>query len=520
MKYTKQLVKDEELDKRIKEGFEKAYTLAKSGYGPRSGNALLEQIYDDPVSSHDGITNIKDYYDEDPVVNMVIRSLVQASSKNNKNVGDGTTGVVVLSCLLYREAMKLIGAGYNRFEVAEMLQESGFQAIEELKLHAKPFEPSMIKKIANISSNSDSISSLLAEIFEKLGPDAHIIIQDSEGDGVQSSLIDGFYFNKGFTYASLIKDQVNFESIHYKEPIILSEKTFTTATEIAPILKTLVAANKKEVIFIGEITQQALELVALQHRAGLLSLVIVEPAHHDSLRAVFLEDLATFLDAKILSMGAKGSDFTIDMMGYAEKTIINSKSTTFIGGDGDKVKLKERIEKLEKQLSMTTNQFDLEIISQRLNRLKGKMAIVTVGAPTELARKDLKLRIDDSISAVQASPRYGVLPGGGVALSRISSDNKFYKSYQGLLKTLAENSGLNTEKVLLRVLEKPYWQGFNFKKLNSSSEDYKTVDMFKEGVIDPAEVVIELVKNATSIVSTLITTNIALTMVNRDDKDL
>ena len=394
MKFTKRLVDEEELQAGIKEGIDKAYRLARAGYGPRSGNALLEQKYDDPVSSHDGITNIKDYYDEDPNVNSVIRSLVQASSKNNKNVGDGTTGVILLSCFLYRKAIKLIGAGYNRFEVSDMLLESGYKVIEELKQNAKPFEPSMIKKIANISSNSNSISDLLTEIFDKLGANAHIVLQDSEGDGVESSIINGFYFNKGFTYAGLIKDQVNFESIHYKEPIILSEKTFTTASEIAPILQTLVANKQKEAIFIGEITQQALELVAVNHRGGVLSLVIVEPAHHDSLRSVFLEDLATFVGAKVLPMGAKGSDFTVDMMGMADKTIINSKSTTFIGGGGNPDDLKERIKKLETQLATTSNQFDLETISQRLNRLKGQMAI---GAISEAVVKVFSDKIIGSL---------------------------------------------------------------------------------------------------------------------------
>lgn len=519
MKLVKNLVSGEALQIKIREGVAKAFTISKAGYGPRSGNALLEQIYGDPITSHDGITNIRNYFDADPIINMTIRALVQASNKNNKTVGDGTTGAVILSHYLYMEAYKLVLGGHNRMEVAELIKQTGNSVIEQLIKTAKPFKRSMIKKIAQVSSNDEAISDMLEEIFLALGTDGHVLIEDTEGDFITSEVIEGFYFNKGLTYLALANDPSNLVSRHYNAPIILSEKRFINAIDIAPILSVLVKNNIHEVILIGELHQEALEYVARNKKEGFINVVAVEPLHHEGLRSLFLDDLSLIIGAKVIPAGFRPSDFNLDMIGYAEKATINTKSTTIIGGDGAREDVEKRCGDLETQLKEATNQVDITNLSERLARLRGKLAIVTVGAPGDLERKEVKLRVEDAISAVQASPLHGVLPGGGVALAKVDA-GIFTGAYQSLLKCLAENSGLNTEKVLMTVLESKPWYGYNFKTIDNLKPDYTTVELYKEGVIDPAEVVIEIVRNASSAVSSLITVSIAEVLANRDEKEI
>ncbi len=519
MKLVKKLVSGEELQIKIREGVNKAFEISKAGYGPRSGNALLEQIYGDPITSHDGITNIRNYFDEDPIINMTIRALVQASNKNNKTVGDGTTGAVILSYYLYKEAYKLVLGGHNRMEIAELIKQTGDDVIKQLIKMAKPFKKSMIKKIANISSNNNAISEMLEEIFLTLGTDGHVLIEDTEGDFITSEIIEGFYFNKGFTYLALANDPSNLISLHYNAPIILSEKSFVNAMDIAPILSMLVKNKIHEVVLIGELHQEALEYVARNKKEGYISVVAVEPLHHEGNRSLFLDDLSVITGGKVLPPGFRTSDFTLDMIGYAQKVTINTKSTTIIGGDGDKEDLRLRCSDLEQQLKEATNQIDITNLTERLSRLKGKLAIVTVGAPGDLERKEVKLRIEDAISAVQASPIHGILPGGGVALARVDA-GIFTNSYQSLLKCLADNSGLNTEKVLMTVLESNNWLGYNFKTISNINPDYSPLNLYQEGIIDPTEVVIEIVKNACSAVSSLITVSIAEVLANRDEKEI
>jgi chaperonin GroEL len=519
MKLVKRLVEGEELQLKIREGVSKAFTISKAGYGPKSGNALLEQIYGDPILSHDGITNIRNYFDADPVINMTIRALVQASNKNNKTVGDGTTGAVILSYYLYVEAYRLVLAGYNRMEVAELIKQTADSVIDQLIKSAKPFKKSMVKKIANVSSGSEAISEMLDDIFTVLGTNGHVLIQDTEGDFITSEIIEGFYFPKGLTYLALANDPSNLVHKQFKPPIIISEKRFMTATDIAPILSTLVKSSIKDVILIGELHQEALDFVARNKREGFINVVAVEPMHHEGIRSLFLDDLATVIGGKVLSAGFRPSDFTIEMLGYAESVTINTKSTTIIGGDGAKEDVEKRISDLDEQLKEATNQIDIDNLSERLARLRGKLAIVTVGAPGDLERKEVKLRVEDAISAVQASPLHGVLPGGGVALARVNA-GQFSGAYQSLLKCLAENSGLNTEKILISILESKYWYGFNFRSMSSLKPDYTPVELYQEGIIDPAEVVIEIVKNATSAVSSLITVGIAEVLNDRDEKEI
>ena len=509
MKQARKLIREDKLQEGIAKGARKAYLLAKAGYGPKAGNAMLEQPYGDPLLSRDGITNIRKFYDEDPVQNMTIRSIVQASSQSNKNAGDGTTAAIILSYFLYTEARKLISAGHNRMEVAENLQEIAQLVCKQLDKLAEPFDISLLKKVARISSGSDAIGELLTEVFEDLGMDAHVLVENYGGDGIFSEIIDGFYFNRGFAHVALANDPSNLVSKHNEVPILITEKALLTTPDIAPLLDKINSAGMKELVIIGEVGPEAMDVIVYTRLQGLMTVLPIEPPVHEGLRTLFLDDLALVTGGKVY----RGQDeFDKDLLGFAKKVIVNGKSTTIIDGDGSGEDIEKRVAELKDQLNSATEEADLNALRERIGRLEGKLAIIRVGAPTELEQQEVKLRIEDAVCAIQAAPSDGVLPGGAVALARVQA-RRFSGAYKELIKCLADNAGLNPERILDSIEQTKNWYGYDLKNLTK-----KPIDLLKAGVVDPTLVIKEIVKNATSIASSLITSSVALTLVNRDDK--
>lgn len=510
MKQTKQLIEEEELQTGIAKGAYKAFVLAKAGYGPKAGNAMLEQPFGDPLLSRDGITNIRKFYDEDPIQNMAIRSIVQASSQSNKNGGDGTTATIILAFQLYTLARKLIAAGYNRMTVSKELQDEAERVVTQLTNLAEPFDTKLLKKIAEISSGSEAIGEMLTEIFQKLGMDAHVLVENYSGDGIYSEIVDGFYFNKGLQQLALANDPSNLESRHMDVPILIAEKPFRTAPDIAPVLEKIKIAGMNDLILIGEVGPEALDVILLSRMQGVMTVIPVEPPVYEGMRTLFLDDLALVTGGKVYN--STPEDFDTSMLGFAQKVIINGKSTTILGADGASEDVRMRISELKKQLNESTEEVDFNALKERIGRLSGQLAIIRVGAPTELEQKEVKLRMDDAVCAIQAAPKGGVLPGGGVALARVNA-GRFSDAYKSLIKCLAENAGLNPERILSSVENAKDWYGFDFKNFSENPKD-----LLKAGILDPTLVVKEVVKNATSIACSLITASVGLTLVNREEK--
>ena len=406
MKQVKELIIGDELDSKIASGLKQAYALEKAGYGPKAGNALLEQTYGNPLISRDGITNIKNFFLENPVENAAVRTVFEASSQSNKNVGDGTTATVLLSVLLYEEARKQLASGKNRMEVANRLKEVSYSVIEQLRELAKPFDISLLPKIAEISSGSENNGVLLAELFNEVGIDGEIIVEAAGEDGIVGDVINGFWFPKGFTVLSLANDPSNLVSKHSMVPILMSERPMKTTADIAPLLQKVVT-QFKDIILVAEIGNEVADLLLLNHVKGIVNVVPIEPLGFEGKRSIFFDDLASVVGGRPYRTSPE--DFKMEDLGYADKVLIDGKSTTIIIDDNenndDLLKARRnRIFELKEQLDQTSDIIDVDALRERITRLEGKLGFIRVGAPTELERGEAKLRMDDAISAIKSAP--------------------------------------------------------------------------------------------------------------------
>lgn len=516
MKQAKRLITGQELETKIRDGLEKAYILEKAGYGPRAGNVMLEQNYGEPQISRDGITNIKRFFLEDPVENEAVRSVYQASSQSNKNVGDGTTASILLSVLLYQEAQKQLSAGKNRMEVSRRLKEVSYEVIEQCKKLAKPFTDSLLPKVAEISSGNAELGLLISTLFSKLGIDGQVVVEAAGEDGIIGDVIDGFWFPKGFTHVALANDPSNLVSKHSGVPILMCDRPMRTTADIAPLL-TKIIPHYKEIILIAEIGNEVADLLLLNHVKGIINVTPVEPLGFEGKRSLFLDDLAAVVGGR--PFRSSTDDFRLEELGYADKVLIDGKSTTIVVDENNEDNYpilqtrKQRIDELKQQLAEASEIIDVDALRERITRLEGKLGFIRVGAPTELERNELKLRVDDAICAIKSAPALGVLPGGGVALARVDAQ-EFTPAYERLIMEQADNAGLNPQEVLFKIKAAKDWQGIDFK----TADRVKLIDMYKAGIIDPCRVIEEVVKNATSIASMLITVQASTVFVNRDEK--
>ena len=498
------------------QGIEEAYTLAKEGYGPGAGNAMIELNYGYPLSSRDGVTNLRKLYLEDGDANMVARTIVQASEKNNKLVGDGTTGVVILAYHLYKEAMKLVGTGHNKMVVAKMLEQTASEVIKAIDNMKIETTPDLSRFVAKVSASDEAIGDMIADVIERVGLDGNIIVEEFDGIGSYDEEVDGFYFRKGFTNEFLVNNLTALESRMQDVDILITEKTLKNGSDIAPLLNSIIAKTGKghELLIIGDVSDEALATLALNKVNGNISVTLVDVPVHGPMRSLFLEDIAITTGGKVFPTGANASSFTTEMLGEADKVIINTFSTTIIGGKGSDEDLRTRIADLRSQLKKAESLTDKEEIRKRLSALTGKIAIVHVGAPTEIDRGEVQLRVEDAIAATQSAIRDGIVPGGGVCLARLAPEN-FTDAFTAPLQVLVENAGFNPKQALFKVLESDnIWLGFDLK----NGFNYVPVDLLKAGIIDPAEVIKESVRNAVSVVSTLIKSSVGITFVDRDMK--
>lgn len=509
-KLTKGVLFDTDVQSGITRGLKKAYKLAKASYGPSAGNALLEMPYGNPLLSRDGVTNLRSLYLEDPIENMAVRYVVEASEQNNRKVGDGTTATAILTYFLYMEARKLVVAGYNQMVVAKELEEIGREAIRQLDKLKKPVKS--LEAVATTSSGDKAIGQMIGDILEDIGADGGITIEDFMGLGIQSEVVDGFYFSRGYTSVYLCKDMANLESRFTNIPILIIDKRLISMHDIGPILDKIVGEGHKELVIIGSVEGEALGvLVENRLQNKILTTVVDIPAMPGGSRALFLEDIAIVTSATVLSEAFNVEDFEMEMLGAAAKVVINGSSTAIIGSDGAEEDVEKRVLELREQQKEATHPTDIEAIAARLAALTGKIAIIRVGGAIEAEQKEIKLRVEDAVGATQAALKDGVLPGGGVALAKLNLE-KYKEAFEEPFRQLVDNSGENPEKYLAKLTANK-WFGFNLKDPTE-----KPIDLLKAGVLDSALVIKEVVQNAVSTASKLITTSSAVYLKNREEK--
>lgn len=496
-------------------GIEQAYQLAKAAYGPSAGNVAIETNFGYPVVSRDGVTNLRKLYLEDGNQNMAARIIVQASEKSNKLVGDGTTAVVILAYHMYFEAMKLIGTGHNHMMVKRQLEKIAadiIKSIDKLKIETTS---ELSRQVAKVSASDEAIGNMVADVIDRIGLEGNIIVEEFDGIGSYDEEVDGFYFRKGFTDQFLINNISNLESRMVDPDIFITDKPLKTGADIGPIINKIAerAGRGAEILIIGEVTDEALMTLALNKAKENIYPTLVDVPVYGPMRTLFLEDLAIATGAKVFPRGAKASAFSVEMLGGSKKAVINAYSTTLIDGEGVQEDIDNRVDELRTQLKEAESLLDREEIKKRISTLTGKISIIRVGAPTEVDRGEIQLRVEDAIAATQSAIRDGIVPGGGVALARVSG-KEFTNAFTAPLRTLAENAGYNPSSVLFNVLgSKDIWTGYDFRESEGEPSS-----LLKLGIIDPAEVVKEAVRNATSVVGTLITMKVGITFKDRDMK--
>jgi chaperonin GroEL len=513
MNLARDIVFDEEVQAKIASGLEKVYGLARRSYGPKAGISLIEQAYGSPTASRDGVTNVKKIYLEDPIENMVADIAKQAAEQNNRKVGDGTTAVVILAYHLYREARKLLVGGHNRMEIALLLEETAQRALEQIEKISLDTDDKLLRYVAEVSSGSPDLGAMVADVIESVGAEGGVTIEDYKGLGIVPEVVDGFYFRKGFTNINLINDAANLESHHTDVAILITEKRLNTVVDIAPLLEKIVGAGLKDLVVVGDLGDEALSVLLLNRMKGIISTTVVDLPIFSGLRSVVMEDLAVLTGGKVYTTGGTPEAFTPEMLGIAAKVEVTSYSTAIIGADGADEDIEARLVELREQLKSSTNPTDIEAVKDRLARLTGKVAIIRVGGATDIEQQEVKLRVQDAVSAVQAAVEGGVCPGGGVALARLSIDPRFEQAFKQPFRTLCENAGQNSELLLGHVEQARDWYGYDFRNPTS-----RPVELMRAGIVDPTLVLKEVVTNATSIVSKLVTVNSAITYKDREQK--
>lgn len=495
----------EEYQTKVAKASETIYRMAKAGYGPGAGNAVLGFRHGPPLLSRDGVTNIKQVRDEDPFVDDVEQTIKEVSEKNNQKVGDGTTAVVVLAHHLYVAARKMESQGVNPMEIAKKLKASEIQVLKYIDSIKLPLGDKL-QSIATVSAGNPELGAMIADIMQDVGKDGGVIIEQYEGLGVHNEIIDGFYFNKGYKDTELINDAAMNQSNHKDMAILITSKVLSTNVDIAPVLQAVNDKGFKELIIIGEVSNEALDVLKKAKAAGAMMVVPVDPPYVAGGKTLFLDDVALMVGGKVYD----GVDFTIDHLGMAKEVLVNGYSTTILDGDGEVGLIKDRVKFLRKQLKDETHPQSIQFAKDRLARLTGKMAIIKVGGAIEFERDEVKLRVQDAVCAVQSAMKDGILPGGGVTLARVKGTD-FDDAFKQPFRQLVQNAGHNPEALLAHIEATETWFGFDLSNVSS-----EPVNLLNVGIIDPSLVIKEVVTNAISVVSGLITASAATAFKSED----
>lgn len=491
----------------IKEGSSILYDIAKSAYGPGSSNVMLGFPHGAPLFSHDGVTNLKMVRSKNPIVDDAIQAIRTISEQNNQKVGDGTTAVVILAHHLLMAAQRMEGLGVPQREIVSKLNKTREKALAYIDSISKPVKDgaSSLEKVATISANDPEIGAMIADVMKEVGTDGGVVIESYEGLGVHPEVVSGFYFGQGFKDVRLINDRGNAQSLHSDVPILISSKKLATNVDGAPILNSIVGKGHRELILIAEVGDEFLETLAKAAGMGNIFTTVIEPPFVSGSRTLFLDDIALLTGSKVYE-GVEYED-PDDLLGRAKEVLVTAGSTTILGGKGKKADIKERIGLLREQVKESTYPQDIQFAKDRLARLAGKMAKIKVGGALELERDELKLRIQDSVSAVQSAVKEGIVPGGGTILAQVTG-TPFDDALKEPFNTLMNNAGFNPQAYLPKLSE---WKGFDLTKLKDEPED-----MLKLGVVDATLVIKEVVRNSVSVVSALIMSGAALSFEEKD----
>ena len=486
--------------------------------GPKGRNVVLDKSYGAPLITNDGVTIAKEIELEDPFENMGAQLVKEVATKTNDVAGDGTTTATVLAQAMINEGMKNLAAGANPIVLRKGMKKATEAAVEAIQKMSQPIEgrPS-IARVAAISAADDAVGEMVADAMEKVSKDGVITIEESKTMKTELDLVEGMQFDRGYISAYMCTDMDKMEAVLDDPYILITDKKISNIQEILPILEKIVQSGSKLLIVAEDIEGEALTTLIVNKLRGTFSVVGVKAPGYGDRRKEMLKDLAILTGGQVISeeLGLELKDTTMEQLGRAKSVKVQKENTIIVDGCGNKDDISARVAQIRAQIGETTSEFDKEKLQERLAKLAGGVAVIRVGAATETEMKEAKLRMEDALSAARAAVEEGIIAGGGSAyihaiemikdqVEALEGDEKtggkiILKALEAPLFHIAANAGLEGSVIINKVKESPVGTGFDAYK-----EEY--VDMIKAGILDPAKVTRSALQNATSVASTLLTT--------------
>lgn len=512
----KQILFDEEARRALGRGVDALANAVKVTLGPKGRNVVLDKKFGAPTITNDGVTIARDIELEDPFENMGAQLVKEVATKTNDIAGDGTTTATLLAQAMIHEGMKNVAAGANPMIIKKGIDEAVKTLVDEIKAKSKKVEGQAdIAQVATISSANEETGKLIAEAMEKVGKDGVITVEESKTMRTNLSVKEGMQFDRGYISPYLVTDTDKMEATLDDPYILITDRKISAINDILPILEQVVKAGKQLAIIAEDVDGEALTTIVVNKLRGTFKALAVKAPGFGDRRKAMLQDIATLTGGTVISeeLGRKLDSVTLADLGQAHKMVSTKDETTIIGGKGDKEAIAERVAQIKQQISQTTSDFDREKLQERLAKLSGGVAVIEIGAATEVEMKDKKYRIEDALNATRAAVEEGIVAGGGTtflnilpALDKLEVEgdekvgvNIVKRAIEEPVRQIAQNAGLEGSVVVENVKKAGTGIGFNALK-----NEY--VDMLKAGIVDPAKVTRSALQNAASIASMVLTT--------------
>ena len=524
----KELKYGSEARKALEAGVDKLADTVRVTLGPKGRNVVLDKSFGAPLITNDGVTIAKDIELEDAFENMGAQLVKEAATKTNDVAGDGTTTATVLAQAMIKEGMKNLEAGANPIVLRKGMKKATDCAVEAIKkMSSKVTGREQIARVAAISASDDSVGEMVAEAMDKVSNDGVITIEESKTMQTELDLVEGMQFDRGYISAYMCTDMEKMEANLDDPYILITDKKISNIQEILPLLEQIVQSGAKLLIVAEDIEGEALTTLIVNKLRGTFNVVAVKAPGYGDRRKAMLEDIATLTGGQVISeeLGLELKDTTMAQLGRAKSVKVQKENTVIVDGMGDKAALEARIGQIKAQIEETTSDFDKEKLQERLAKLAGGVAVIRVGAATETEMKEAKLRMEDALNATRAAVEEGIIAGGGSAYIHASKEvAKLAETLEGDEKTgakvvlkaleaplfhISANAGLEGAVIINKVREAEPGNGFD-----AYNEEY--VDMVKAGILDPAKVTRSALQNATSVASTLLTTESVVADIKED----
>jgi len=514
---SKQILFSEEARKKLKTGTDKLADAVKVTLGPKGRNVVLDKGFGSPTITNDGVTIAKEIELEDKTENLGAEIVKEVAEKTNDVAGDGTTTAVVLAQSIIAEGLKNVTAGANPLALKRGIEKGVEKIVEFLKKISKKITTKEeMAQVATISAEDKEIGNLIAEVMQEVGKDGVITVEESKAFGIQKEIVKGLQFDRGYISPYMITDVERMESVFEDPYILVTDKKISSIQEILPVLEKLAQAGKKELVIIAdEVEGEALATLVVNKLRGIFNTLAVKTPGFGDRRNEMLQDIAVVTGAEVISeeVGLKLENIELKQLGQARRVKATKENTTVIEGRGEKEKIDARIKQIKKELENTESDFDKEKLQERLAKLVGGVAVIKVGAATEVEQKLKQHKTEDAMNATRAAVEEGIVPGGGVALIRAISAlnelklegdeltglNILRRALESPIRQIGQNAGIDGAVVVQKVKEGQEGFGFN-------AQTMKYQDLMQSGIVDPTKVVRSALQNAASAASMFLTT--------------